>query len=459
MLYKTLADGSLRSEQDTGLGRIFGSPRFNKDYTNSENIPAPSNMEPPQHEQRSYIQTQNLHWDSMNNVNGMSTSPSGYMSLGLRHQYFTNNFMTHPPSTHAFISQSEMSAMDPDRDFSHSYSPQVEAFLEGNHNQEYAYSEINADDSVSNVSPALQHPDSRPSSRMQRHHLYPLQHEQHGSQQQEMFDTAKSPISPPSSIHKGQVPDVLWHRPPPDRFVNRPIQSRPSFITSSGPPSSEIYTRQTGINQSTSNSTFMHGNAEAKSPALANVVLKPSDNEVTAHLANLMTLHLTISPNTQQGLANLTFQKAASAAAGAGVAGLMNIANNSSVNGSSSAPSTGNTYRDQSFHPIDDTQTTTFGNGGQVDEYSQYGYRASSVVSSVSAAGNSSFSGMQGPGSIASSSGAGGSRRRKKMRRVVKHMVTVPEALIRESSTMGARGPGAERARSAPPPSAASWKQ
>ncbi|KAJ3256478.1 ERMES complex subunit [Boothiomyces macroporosus] len=44
-----------------------------------------------------------------------------------------------------------------------------------------------------------------------------------------------------------------------------------------------------------------------ETPENYRVILSPSDNEVTAHLANLMTNHLTISPNTQD-LKNFTFR-------------------------------------------------------------------------------------------------------------------------------------------------------
>ncbi|KAJ3269466.1 ERMES complex subunit [Terramyces sp. JEL0728] len=44
-----------------------------------------------------------------------------------------------------------------------------------------------------------------------------------------------------------------------------------------------------------------------ETPETYRVILSPSDNEVTAHLANLMTNYLTISPNTQD-LKNFTFR-------------------------------------------------------------------------------------------------------------------------------------------------------
>ncbi|KAJ3320067.1 ERMES complex subunit [Boothiomyces sp. JEL0866] len=44
-----------------------------------------------------------------------------------------------------------------------------------------------------------------------------------------------------------------------------------------------------------------------ETPENYRVILSPSDNEITAHLANLMTNHLTISPNTQD-LKNFTFR-------------------------------------------------------------------------------------------------------------------------------------------------------
>ncbi|KAI8892453.1 hypothetical protein BC833DRAFT_611610 [Globomyces pollinis-pini] len=88
-----------------------------------------------------------------------------------------------------------------------------------------------------------------------------------------------------STIHKGQAPDGMqWHRP-------RHTSQRPTRPTSWNarppvPPSSKTV---------------------ADDSPFYRVVLSPSDNEVTAHLANLMTSHLTISPNTQD-IAHLAFR-------------------------------------------------------------------------------------------------------------------------------------------------------
>jgi hypothetical protein len=69
-------------------------------------------------------------------------------------------------------------------------------------------------------------------------------------------------------IHKGQLDKVQWHRPS---------------------PSSTITTK--------SNATI---NVEHEMEMKDKIVLERGDNGNTAHLANLMTSYLTISPNLRQ---------------------------------------------------------------------------------------------------------------------------------------------------------------
>lgn len=439
VLYKTLSDGTTRTEQDNGLSRIFGSPRFNKDH------PDHSNNIPSSQLQANATQTHSRQWDPTNNTHGMATSPSGYMSLGLRPQYF-NNFITHPPSSHPhpFLFQSELSAMNPDHDFPQfSYtSPHGES-----------YSEINADDSVSNVSPAWLH-ESRPSIRMHRHDHYPPQ--QTSLQEQEIIqpNSSCSPISPPSSIHKGQVPEVLWQRPPPDHFVNRKITSRSFFGRSLS--NNKFVSRKSGIQSFSSPSNQLNQDGNEKSHTDTKVILKPSDNEVTAHLANLMTLHLTISPNTQQGMSNLTFQKSASSvpasvptSASAVASSTISTPNTGPTNSGSSAffansghsrhsGNSGNSghsghsgggYR---IGPLECGGHAIMTSSNPIDE--SYQYSVSAVSSPSTAGGCSRVSGGGGGSSCGGGSSivSSGGTRRRRMRRVVKHMFTVPEVLIRD---------------------------
>jgi distribution and morphology protein 34 len=78
--------------------------------------------------------------------------------------------------------------------------------------------------------------------------------------------------SPPASVHKSQVSEV-WHRPS--------VSSRPATRTPLDTPPMK------------SKSSLPTETQKQR------VILRPSDNEITAHLANLMKSHLTISPNTQ----------------------------------------------------------------------------------------------------------------------------------------------------------------
>ena len=380
VLYKTLSDGNTRNDQDIGLGKIFGSPRFNKDIS----------LTAMAHQSPRHSHAQNLGQELTDGSQGMASNPSGYIPLGLRQQYLANQnyFMQYQ-----FISQSEMSALDPDRDFSRAYSPQVDSFLENNM-QDYAYSEINADDSVSNVSPTWQGrsygggTDRRPQSRNQQH--------QAEFEQENRRNSIKSPISPPSSIHKEQVPDVLWHRPPPDSF-NRPLSQRPS----------DMQRMVVGNSDSPFKNQRGKVGGTQKTRELTRVVtLSPSDNEVTAHLANLMTSHLTISPNTQ-GLTNLTFR---GAVANGGGSGILNTPQNMNI--SSSIP--GNEMGNTNFA------------GNRNETISEVNFPSSgSMVSSFS----------QRTSATTATGGAGyRSSTRRRLKRKVQHLVQVPEILIRDTS-------------------------
>jgi hypothetical protein len=88
-----------------------------------------------------------------------------------------------------------------------------------------------------------------------------------------MNDTMNSSLhynSPPQSIHKGKRDALDWHRPIHQSHT-KPISKQ-----------------TTAPNTSTA------------SVLLQNKILLTSDNENTAHLANLMQSHLTMSPYTRE---------------------------------------------------------------------------------------------------------------------------------------------------------------
>ena len=373
VLYKTLSDGENRDPKRLGLHRIVDSPRFQM-----HDLPAPK---PPPSTIGRGISNYDGSYENWEAAQGDVPPPahlnSAYFQLGLPRSLSHSNFM------------SQAEELDGEyRGYNRNY-PHFMDRLDG---------EIYVDDSISNVSPTFHH-------RVDTHQQQYVNHRMHqgGSHPGGVLppDSRASPISPPSSIHKGQVPDVLWHRPPEQYIQFRPPRQ---FHEGKGIRSSEMVNRQSlGSTQYPHSYNGRHSpeqqqqqqhHSQQQQQHHPKVTLKPSDNEVTAHLANLMTSHLTISPNTQ-GLSHLTFRGAAS---GVG---------SSNMPSSTSYPSTGSREFDASSSMMDPSGSVV--GGGIVGN--GVGERAS-VVSARSSA----------------RSAVGGRRR---LTRRVAHTLQVPEVLIR----------------------------
>ncbi|KAJ3368780.1 ERMES complex subunit [Kappamyces sp. JEL0680] len=270
VLYKTLSVGDTRDQHELGLHRLVDSPKVKR---STSSLMQRQDLSPPRG---------NFDWEPL----PLPHSSSGYFQVGLQGMNARYPGM--------FISQSELSAleMDQPRQGAKFYLDQGE------------YEDFERADDMSVVSTW-----TSPSERMGRP-IHSTSRTERSHSYSAGQGSSRSLFSPPASVHKGVPGEVLWHRPnsgtasfrPPRQYMDA-SSARNSVHHGPAQPQSSL----DGASELMDDPLHQIENYRSQEAK----VLSPSDNEVTAHLANLMTSHLTISPNTQ-GLSNLTFRGAPS---------------------------------------------------------------------------------------------------------------------------------------------------